>query len=73
MLQRAKDRVSIETNGKVDIIQDDMRNLSLPDKQFDIILAAATLHHLRDDADWESVFGNMYRMLSPAAASGYQT
>ncbi len=50
MLQKAKERVSLETNGEVAIIQNDMRNLNLPDGSFDIILAAATLHHLRDDS-----------------------
>jgi len=68
MLLRAKERVSAETKGEVTIIQDDMRNLALPDGSFDIILAAATLHHLRDDADWETVFANMYRMLRPGGS-----
>nr|WP_294790904.1 class I SAM-dependent methyltransferase [uncultured Mucilaginibacter sp.] len=68
MLLRAKERVSAETTGEVTIIQDDMRNLTLPDQSFDIILAAATLHHLRDDADWEAVFANMYRMLKPGGS-----
>lgn len=68
MLLKAKERVSAETKGDVSIIQDDMRNLMLADNSFDIILAAATLHHLRDDADWESVFSNMYRMLKPGGS-----
>ncbi len=65
MLQRAKERVSVQTNGMVTTIQDDMRNLDLPDNHFDIILAAATLHHLRDDADWERVFSKLYKTLKP--------
>ncbi len=65
MLERAKERVSAATTGKVTIIQDDMRNLNLPAESFDIVLAAATLHHLRDDSDWEHVFQNIYRMLKP--------
>lgn len=68
MLLRAQERVSAETKGEVAIIQDDMRNLALSDENFDIILAAATLHHLRDEADWESVFSNMYRMLKPGGS-----
>jgi tRNA (cmo5U34)-methyltransferase len=68
MLLRAKKRVGTQTNGEVTVIQDDMRNLALPDGSFDIILAAATLHHLRDDADWERVFNNMYRMLKPGGS-----
>src|ERR1700743_232206 len=56
MLQKAKERVTPQTTGTVTLIKDDMRNLALPDNHFDIIFAAATLHHLRDDADWESMF-----------------
>ncbi len=63
MLERAQQRVEAATNGKVTTVQDDLRNLNFPDNSFDIVLAAATLHHLRDDADWERVFTNIYRML----------
>jgi tRNA (cmo5U34)-methyltransferase len=68
MLQRAKERVSAQTNGEVTIIQDDMRNLNLPDEHFDIVLAAATFHHLRDDADWENVFTRLYKALKPGGS-----
>jgi tRNA (cmo5U34)-methyltransferase len=68
MLERAKERVSAQTNGEVTIIQDDMRNLDLPDNHFDIILAAATFHHLRDDADWENVFSKLYKALKPGGS-----
>jgi tRNA (cmo5U34)-methyltransferase len=52
----------------VTIIQDDMRNLDLPDDHFDIILAAATFHHLRDDSDWEHVFSKLYKTLKPGGS-----
>ncbi len=68
MLQRAKERVSAQTNGQVTLLQDDMRNLDLQDNHFDIILAAATLHHLRDDADWEHVFTKFYKTLKPGGS-----
>ena len=68
MLQRAKERVSAQTTGQVTLLQDDMRNLNLPDNYFDIILAAATLHHLRDDADWEMVFTKFYKTLKPGGS-----
>ncbi len=68
MLQRAKERISAQTIGKITLIQDDMRNLELPDNYFDIILAAATLHHLRDDADWELVFTKLYKTLKPGGS-----
>ncbi|MHA4811050.1 class I SAM-dependent methyltransferase [Flavitalea flava] len=68
MLQKAKERVLPQTEGTVTIIQDDMRNLDLLDNHFDIILAAATLHHLRDDDDWELMFNKIYRTLKPGGS-----
>ena len=68
MLQRAKERVSAQTTGSVTIIQDDMRNLNLLDNHFDIILAAATLHHLRNDEDWELMFTKFYKTLKPGGS-----
>lgn len=68
MLESAKERVSKETNGKVTLIEDDMRNLDLPAQHFDIVLAAATFHHLRTDADWEFVFTKIYRALKPGGS-----
>jgi len=68
MLEKAKARVSPQTKGTVTVIQDDMRNLDLPDNHFDIILAAATLHHLRDDNDWELMFTKIYKALKPGGS-----
>jgi tRNA (cmo5U34)-methyltransferase len=68
MLERAQQRVAPQTNGKVSIIQEDMRNLNLTDESFDIVLAAATFHHLRDDADWEHVFSKLYKALRPGGS-----
>ncbi|MCO5948803.1 class I SAM-dependent methyltransferase [Mucilaginibacter flavidus] len=68
MLQKAKERVTPQTGGSVTLIQDDMRNLDLPDNHFDIILAAATLHHLRDDDDWELMFNKIYKTLKPGGS-----
>jgi len=68
MLQKAKERITPQTGGSVTLIQDDMRNLNLPDNYFDIILAAATLHHLRDDDDWELMFNKIYKALKPGGS-----
>jgi len=65
MLEKARERVSGETTGTVRIIQADMRTLNLPDNHFDIVLAAAVFHHLREDADWERVFTKIYKLLKP--------
>ena len=43
-------------------IQGDFREIDLPDNEYDVIFAAAVLHHLRDDADWEETFEKIYRI-----------
>jgi tRNA (cmo5U34)-methyltransferase len=68
MLERAKERIGNQTKGSITIVQDDMRNLDLPDNHFDIVLAAATFHHLRDDADWELVFSKVHKALKPGGS-----
>ncbi len=65
MLDKAKERVSGETSGNVKIIQGDIRDINLPKNQFDIILAGAVLHHLREDSDWETVFQKLFDSLTP--------
>jgi tRNA (cmo5U34)-methyltransferase len=39
-----------------------------PERGYDVILAAAVLHHLRDDQDWESTFGKIYRLTAPGGS-----
>src|SRR5262249_18887986 len=56
MLDRAWERVSRGTSGRVTTIRGDIREVELPDVQFDIVLAAAVLHHLRTDEEWRTVF-----------------
>ncbi len=65
MLDKAFERVSAVTNGKVEIVQSDIRIADLADNRFDLILAGAVLHHLRDDADWFRTFSKLYRILKP--------
>jgi len=63
MLDRALQRVSNVTTNQINIIQGDIREVSLQENHFDIILAGAVLHHLRDDSDWEFVFTKLNRVL----------
>lgn len=65
MLVRAKERVSQQTKAQVTTIQDDLRVAELPEAHFDIILAGAVLHHLRDDQDWETTFTKISKLLKP--------
>ncbi|HKG08782.1 MAG TPA: class I SAM-dependent methyltransferase [Pedobacter sp.] len=68
MLERAKERVAKQTSGTITTIQLDMKALHLEEGKFDIILAAATLHHLRTDQDWELVFSKLYNALKPGGS-----
>lgn len=63
MLNRAKERVSTLTNGKVDIVKGDFREAPLAGQQYDVIIATAVLHHLRDDHDWENAFRKLFGLL----------
>src|SRR5690606_8559021 len=56
MLDRASQRVEAETKGRVDVRKGDLRAVDLDDRKFDVIIATAVLHHLRDDDDWETAF-----------------
>lgn len=69
MLDRAVERIHAAAPG-VDItaVQSDIREISLPDAAFDIAVAAATLHHLREDCEWQHVFGAVYRSLVPGGS-----
>ena len=68
MLDRASQRVTAATSGKVETMQSDIRELDLGENRFDVILAAAVLHHLRADAEWDAVFAKFYRSLRPGGA-----
>lgn len=65
MLDKAQERVSQNTNGTIEILQGDIREVALAENQFCIILAGAVLHHLRDDHDWETTFTKLYKLLKP--------
>ena len=68
MLERAQERVASVNTGNVRTFQGDFREIELPDNEYDIILAAAVLHHLRDDADWEETFAKIYRITEPGGS-----
>jgi tRNA (cmo5U34)-methyltransferase len=64
MLDKAYERIIQETTN-VETIQGDIRTVVLPENNFDIILAGAVLHHLRDDNDWKNTFTKLYKILKP--------
>src|SRR5262245_3016409 len=63
MLNRARERVGQATAGRLTTIQGDIREIQLSDGEFDIIVAAAVLHHLRTDSEWRNVFAAFHRAL----------
>jgi len=68
MLDRAVERVSAATNGRVRAIQGDVREVDLGHEAVDLITAAATLHHLRTDDEWHRVFGACHAALRPGGS-----
>ena len=68
MLARASARVTTATAGVVSAIQDDVRSVEMADDSFDVIIAAAVLHHLRDENEWQALFRKLYRWLRPGGS-----
>jgi tRNA (cmo5U34)-methyltransferase len=64
MLDRARQRVGAAGAGVIRVLQQDIRDAELGSDTFDVILAAAVLHHLRTDEEWAQVFAKLFRALS---------
>jgi tRNA (cmo5U34)-methyltransferase len=65
MLAKAEERVRENITGTVLAIQGDYRDIPLEENAYDVITAGTTLHHLREDDEWESVFTKVYKALKP--------
>ncbi|HSD83287.1 MAG TPA: class I SAM-dependent methyltransferase [Anaerolineae bacterium] len=68
MLDRAQQRISAISPGLITPLPGDIRAISLPDRHYDILVAAAVFHHLREEAEWEAVFGKCYDTLKPGGS-----
>lgn len=68
MLDRAVERIRGVSNGMIRPIQGDIRELDFEASRFDIILAAAVLHHLREDAEWQATFTKFFNILKPGGS-----
>lgn len=68
MLKKASERITSVNSGKTNIHVGDFRTIDLATQQYDIILAAAVLHHLRDDQDWEESFKRLYNLTAPGGS-----
>ncbi len=68
MLDKAQERVGAVARSGIKLIQGDIREIELGEGTFDIILAAAVLHHLRGDDEWRGVFAKFHRALTPGGS-----
>lgn len=68
MLARAQARIKAESLGRIRTLQEDFRKADLPLEKYDIVIAAAVLHHLRDDKDWEDAFQKIYSITAPGGS-----
>ncbi len=68
MIDRAQERVSAQTTGRIFPIQGDIREIDLGADGFDVIVAAMVLHHLRTDEEWRSVFASFHKALRPGGS-----
>jgi tRNA (cmo5U34)-methyltransferase len=65
MLERARQRIAERPHGELVAHQGDIRDCEIPAGSQDIVMAAAVLHHLRSDREWEAVFQKVWAVLRP--------
>lgn len=63
MLERARERLEAEHFVVDAVFHCDIREAALPENAFDIVVAGASLHHLRTPEEWLQVFSRVYRSL----------
>lgn len=68
MLQRARQRISTVTPARLNVHQVDIREFAWGEEQYDVVVAAAVLHHLRSDDEWSLVFEKIHRNLKPGGS-----
>ena len=68
MLDRAEQRVAEAGCDRVLTHCGDFRDQTLDEESYDVIVAAAVLHHLRDEADWRTAFEKIFRLLKPGGS-----
>ena len=71
MLDRAQERIRSLGGTIIEARQEDIRTSALEKDRFDIITAAAVLHHLRSREEWRSVLGKIYSALVPGGTFWY--
>jgi tRNA (cmo5U34)-methyltransferase len=68
MLDRAVERLRTAGATQVVAYQGDLRQIPLSSERYDVVVAAATLHHLRADVEWEETFRKLHATLKPGGS-----
>jgi tRNA (cmo5U34)-methyltransferase len=68
MLDRASERLITTGHKRFTLEQTDVRSFAFPPQAYDVVMAAAVLHHLRDDSEWEQVFRQIFQSLKPGGS-----
>ena len=68
MLERAKHRLSDDGVSAITIYEGDFRKADFKNSTYDVVIAAAVLHHLREDEDWEASFQKIFNILRPGGS-----
>jgi tRNA (cmo5U34)-methyltransferase len=68
MLEKARERISAVNSGTITLMQGDIRDLDIGTQVYDVIVASAVLHHLREESEWRLVFGKLYTALHPGGS-----
>ena len=68
MIERASQRIGAAGKIVIDARQTDIRQADFAAGSFDVAVAAATLHHLRGEEEWDQVFSSIYRWLKPGGS-----
>ncbi len=68
MLARAQERIRGAGGTVGRVMQEDVRNVALVEGEYDVITAAAVLHHLRTDDEWQETFAKLYTSLKPGGS-----
>ncbi len=68
MLDRAVARLGEINSGRMETHAADFRAVELKHGAYDVVLAAAVLHHLRDDDDWQTVFRKIFNLVRPGGS-----
>ena len=67
MLQRAVERLG-STHAGVIPLQADVREVEFAPGSQDLIVAAAVLHHLREEREWTALFARLFHALRPGGS-----